>query len=89
LIRLYLEIQNRYAQYWKDDPLTEEDLHTIYFTEPNQPLIKPAPDLGLPRSTLQKPSNTKINEFNAIKGAGGDYIKKPPVGGFSIYGICF
>jgi hypothetical protein len=89
LIRLYLEIQNRYAQYWKDDPLTEEDLHTIYFTEPNQPLIKPAPDLGLPRSTLQKPSNTKIIEFNAIKGAGGNYIKKTARRRFFNLGFCF
>ena len=33
LIRLYLEIQDAYPEYLSDDPLTEQEIHSIYFTE--------------------------------------------------------
>lgn len=67
LIRLYLEIQDRYPEYLTDDPITKEDIHSLYFTEPIQHLIKTAPDLGLPNSTIQIPSNTERKEFIPIK----------------------
>ena len=68
LIRLFLEIQNSYPEFLNDDPLTEEDIHSKYFTETVQSLIKTAPELGLPKSTIQKPSSIERNEFNPIKG---------------------
>ena len=68
LIRLYLEIQNLYPEFLNDDPLTEEDIHSKYFTETVQSLIKTAPELGLPKSTIQKPSSIERNQFNPIKG---------------------
>lgn len=34
LIRIYLEIQESYSEFLKDDKLSEEDLHQIHFTEP-------------------------------------------------------
>ena len=67
LIRLYLEIQNRYPDYITDDPITEEDIHSIYFSEPANSSIKPAPEMDLPKSAIQPPKESPEIEFTPWK----------------------
>lgn len=69
LIRLYLEIQNSYPAYLKEESLTEEDIYSAYFSEeaPQKSFIVTAPDHNLP-----KPATsiiiTKEKTLNVIKG---------------------
>ena len=59
LIRLYLEIQNRYLEYFTDDPMTEEDIHSHYFNEPVKSFIIPAPEIDLPKSAILTPKASR------------------------------
>jgi len=68
LIRLYLEIQNGYAAYWNDETFTAEDIHSMYFSEPFQPIIKTAAGVGLPNVALEiTPVPVEI-KFTPVKG---------------------
>lgn len=67
LIWLYLEIQDNYLPYLKEDPITEEEIHLTYFTEPFQSLIKTAPDLGLPNATIQITPITDNKLFTPVQ----------------------
>jgi hypothetical protein len=57
LIRLYLEIQESYTGFLKDDPISEADIHELYFSElaPEKSLISKA-----------VPVNTKLPEGKLI-----------------------
>ena len=68
LIQLYLEIQHQYAEYLNDDPVTEEDIHSLYFSEPVHSFIKPAPQLDLPKSAIQTPKEPRKIKFAPIQG---------------------
>ncbi|HEY9341926.1 MAG TPA: hypothetical protein VIQ23_10110 [Hanamia sp.] len=59
LIWLYLEIQDTYLPYLKEDPITEEDIHSLYFSEEfhEKSFIINAPDMH-----LSKPSNSIIKQ---------------------------
>lgn len=67
LIWLYLEIQNNYLPYLKEDPITEEEIHLTYFTESFQSLIKTAPDVGLPKSRVEITQNRETRKFIPVK----------------------
>lgn len=54
LIRIYLEVQDNYPAYLKEDPLTEADLLTTYFHSEDateKSFIAPAPDYKLPKNS--------------------------------------
>jgi len=57
LIRLFLEIQESYAGFLKDDPISEADIHELYFSEP-------APEKSLISKAV--PVNTKLPEGKVI-----------------------
>ena len=69
LIRLYLEIQNSYPEFLNDDALTEEDIHSTYFSEniPEGKLI-----VIVPTAVFKKPTNKIISAeeilFKPVKG---------------------
>jgi hypothetical protein len=65
LIWLYLEIQDTYLSYLKDDPITEEEIHYLYFSEevPTKSFIIDAPDMHLPKrsnSIIKQPLPKKL-----------------------------
>ncbi|HEY9362030.1 MAG TPA: hypothetical protein VIQ00_02120 [Chitinophagaceae bacterium] len=68
LICLYLEIQDSYLPYLKEDPITEEEIHSTYFTEPFQTFIKTAPDVGLPNAPIQITPITDKKIFTPFEG---------------------
>ncbi len=52
LIRLYLELQNSFPAYVKEDMLNEEDIHKLYFGEPSpdKSFIVPAANYNFPKA---------------------------------------
>jgi hypothetical protein len=69
LIRLYLEIQNTFPAFLKEEPVTEEEIHSMFFSEevPEKSFIIKAPDYNLPKPTTEIVEQTKKKTFNAIK----------------------
>jgi hypothetical protein len=70
LIWLYLEIQDTYLPYLNEDPITEEEIHYLYFSEevPAKSFIIDAPDMYLPKrssSIIKQPLPKKLQ---VIKG---------------------
>lgn len=69
LIRIYLEVQDNYPAYLKEDPLTEADLLTTYFHSeeaPQKSFIAPAPDYKLPKNS-QPLVVQEVVKFQPIK----------------------
>lgn len=69
LIRLYLEIQNSFSVFVKEDLLTEEDIHSLYFSEtpPQTSFIVEAAPLNLPKPATSIAVKDQEPQFNAIK----------------------
>jgi hypothetical protein len=69
LIRLYLEIQNTFPAFLKEEPVTEEEIHSMFFSEevPEKSFIIKAADYNLPKPTTEIVEQTKKKTFNAIK----------------------
>lgn len=70
LIRIYLEIQNNFSAYLKEDSLTEADILSIYFQSedaPDKSFIIPAPDYKLPKSTTYISVQPVKKELKVIK----------------------
>jgi hypothetical protein len=69
LIRLYLEIQDQYAGFLKEEPVTEEDLHLLYFSENNagRKLITNVTIRELKKSGNKTVSQEEV-EFTPVKG---------------------
>lgn len=69
LIRLYLEIQNTFADYVKEDLLSEDDIHKLYFSEPApaKSFIIAATPLNLPKPKQKVVVKEPEKTFKAIK----------------------
>ena len=69
LIRLYLEIQNSYPEYLNDNPLTEDDIHLLYFSENNagRKLITKLPIRQLKKSGIKSIRQEEV-KFTPIRG---------------------
>jgi hypothetical protein len=78
LIALYLEIQNSFPAWLKEDNLTEQDIHSLYFDEDlaGKIFIGKAQDLGLPKATDTKLITKEEKKFNPIKGDFRDAKKR-------------
>jgi hypothetical protein len=70
LIRLYLEIQNSFPAYVKEDLLTEDDIHSLYFSEPApaKSFLVPATPLNLPKPATAIVIKPAEQTFKVIKG---------------------
>jgi hypothetical protein len=69
LIRLYLEIQDSFPAYVKEDLLTQEDLHNLYFSEPasaNSFIVAASP-LNLPKPSAAIVAKPPEKTFKVIK----------------------
>lgn len=68
-IRLYLEIQNSFPAFVKEDLLTEDDIHTLYFSEPvpAKSFLVAAAQLTLPMQKQTVVVNEPEKAFKAIK----------------------
>lgn len=68
LIALFLEIQKRFADYLKEEILSDGEVSSIYFSEVyNNSLIKPAPNVySFPKQITKTP--IKKNKFSSKKG---------------------
>ena len=69
LIRLYVEIQNSFSAYVKEDILDEEEIHKLYFREPqpDESFIIAALPLNLPKATTSIKIPEPAQSFNPIK----------------------
>lgn len=70
LIRLYLEIQNSYPAYLKEESITEEDIYSAWFSEeaPQKSFIITAPDHNLPKPANPIVVQPQKKTLNVIKG---------------------
>ncbi len=70
LVRLYLEIQNNFPAYTNDDPLTENEIHSLYFSEvpPADSFLKQAEGITLPVVTDEIVIQPEEKTINVIKG---------------------
>lgn len=69
LIRIYLEVQNNYPEYLKEEPVTEAELLTIYFHNEEiaaKSFIISAPDYNLPKTREEIAVQEEV-KFHAIK----------------------
>lgn len=70
LIRIYIEIQNSFSAFLKEDPLTEADILSTYFQSeeaPEKSFIIPAPDYKLPKPTTSLSVQPVKKELKVIK----------------------
>jgi len=70
LIRLYLEIQDSYSGYLKDEKLTEEELYFKFYNEaaPNPSKIIPAEKITLSQKPSSNQHSATTKTFTAIRG---------------------
>jgi hypothetical protein len=65
LIQLYLEIQDSFHEYYSEQDLSVEELHSLYFNDPFQDIIKPIPTTG-PKRKIES-ANANKKELEPIK----------------------
>ena len=69
-IRLYLEIQNTFQTYVHDDIMSEDELHSLYFSHPtpNRSILKNAPKIFPDKPLLNLNPKESKSPFNAGRG---------------------
>lgn len=77
LIRIYLEIDEKFSEYNTGDSLNEEQIYKHFFKEkqPSPSLFSPADQIKTISTTIAIKENKKQETFNAIKGEIRDPVK--------------